>query len=59
MVLLTKMEINPPITLTLDDGRKVLIEGKIDRVDIAKLNNGKYIRIIDYKSSTKDLDMIR
>ena len=48
---------NPPITLTLDDGRKVLIEGKIDRVDIAKLNNGKYIRIIDYKSSTKDLDM--
>ncbi len=48
---------NPPMELVLDDGRKVLIEGKIDRVDIAKMPDGNYIRIIDYKSSTKDIDL--
>ena len=48
---------NPPIEVKLDDGRKVLIEGKIDRVDIAKMPDGKYIRIIDYKSSSRDLDL--
>ncbi len=48
---------NPPIELKLEDGRKVLIEGKIDRVDIAKMPDGKYLRIIDYKSSTKDIDL--
>ena len=46
-----------PIEITLDDGRKVLITGKIDRVDIAKTPNGKYMRIIDYKSSTKDIEL--
>ncbi len=48
---------NPPIEIKLDDGRKVLIEGKIDRVDIAKMPDGKYIRIIDYKSSSKDINL--
>ncbi len=47
----------PPIEIKLDDGRKVLIEGKIDRVDIAKMPDGKYIRIIDYKSSSKDINL--
>lgn len=46
-----------PIEIKLEDGRKVLIEGKIDRVDIAKMPDGNYIRIIDYKSSTKDIDL--
>lgn len=47
----------PPITLELDDKRKIEITGKIDRVDIAKMNNGKYIRIIDYKSSAKNIEL--
>lgn len=47
----------PPIEIKLEDGRKVLIEGKIDRIDIAKMPDGNYIRIIDYKSSTKDIDL--
>ena len=46
-----------PIEMKLDDGRKVSIIGKIDRIDIAKMPDGKYIRIIDYKSSTKDIDL--
>ena len=46
-----------PITYTLNDGKKVEITGKIDRVDIAKTNDGKYIRIIDYKSSIKNINL--
>lgn len=37
------------------DGIK--IKGKIDRIDIAKTKIGKVIRIIDYKSSKKDIDL--
>lgn len=45
-------------TITLDvDGRKVEITGKIDRADTAQIADKQYVRIIDYKSSTKDLDM--
>ncbi len=46
-----------PITLTLEDGRKVEITGKIDRIDLAKTEDGNYIRIIDYKSSIKNIDL--
>lgn len=47
----------PPIVLELQDGKKVEITGKIDRVDIAKTPEGNYIRIIDYKSSIKNIDL--
>lgn len=47
----------PAIKLNLDDGRRVEITGKIDRVDIAKMSDGKYIRIIDYKSSVKNIEL--
>ena len=46
-----------PIILDLGDGRKVEITGKIDRIDIAKVGNDKYVRIIDYKSSVKNIDL--
>lgn len=39
------------------DNKKIEITGKIDRVDIAKLSDKQYVRIIDYKSSKKDLDL--
>lgn len=45
------------INLTTDDGKHIQIEGKIDRIDIAELPDGKYIRIIDYKSKSKDIDL--
>lgn len=45
-----------PIVLEVD-GKKVEITGKIDRVDKAVLSNDQYVRIIDYKSSYKDIDM--
>lgn len=46
-----------PITMELDNGQKVEITGKIDRIDIAKLDGENYVRIIDYKSSAKNIDL--
>lgn len=47
----------PPITMTLEDGKKIELTGKIDRIDLATNKEGKYIRIIDYKSSVKNIDL--
>lgn len=46
-----------PIQINLEDGKKVEIIGKIDRIDIAENKDGRYIRIIDYKSSVKSIDL--
>ena len=46
-----------PIKLELEDGKKIEITGKIDRIDIAKESDGNYLRIIDYKSSSKNIDL--
>ena len=46
-----------PIKLELDTGEQIEVTGKIDRIDIAKNENGKYLRIIDYKSSAKNIDL--
>ena len=45
------------IKLEIEDGKKVEITGKIDRLDTAKLSDKQYVRIVDYKSSMKDLDL--
>lgn len=47
----------PPIKLEIENGKKIEITGKIDRIDIGKTIDGKYIRIIDYKSSVKNIDL--
>lgn len=46
-----------PMKIELEDGNSVVVTGKIDRVDVAKTADNTYVRIIDYKSSVKDLDL--
>lgn len=46
----------PPIELSLDSGTKVIIKGKVDRLDTCQTPTGKLARIIDYKSSTKKIE---
>ncbi len=46
-----------PMKLELEDGNNIVVTGKIDRVDVAKVDDKKYVRIIDYKSSVKDVDL--
>ncbi|MDR0468658.1 MAG: PD-(D/E)XK nuclease family protein, partial [Peptococcaceae bacterium] len=49
----------PPVTLDLGHGRKILLRGRIDRIDRA-IHPGSgqpYMRIIDYKSGNLDLSL--
>ena len=46
-----------PIKVSTKSGKTVEITGKIDRIDIAKNADGTYVRIIDYKSSIKNIDL--
>ena len=46
----------PPLEITLDNGRKVRLVGKIDRVDVLQADNGRYFSIVDYKSSAKEIN---
>lgn len=45
----------PPITVELADGSTVLMEGRVDRVDILDDGENSYVKIIDYKTGRQDL----
>jgi ATP-dependent helicase/nuclease subunit B len=47
----------PPLRITLPNGCVMEIVGRIDRVDMAEGENGLLLRVIDYKSSHKDLKL--
>ena len=47
----------PPLSFSLKNGTKMQLQGRIDRVDKAEDSNGVYLRIIDYKSSSRDLEL--
>ena len=44
------------IHLKSKKGIEIIISGKIDRTDVSEKTDKKYIRVIDYKSSDKDID---
>ena len=46
-----------PIKIELEDGHVVQVTGKIDRIDMAEEAGEKYLRIIDYKSSARNVDL--
>ncbi|WP_342430211.1 helicase-exonuclease AddAB subunit AddB [Neobacillus sp. FSL H8-0543] len=48
----------PPLTFSLRSGKRMELSGRIDRVDQAKTeNDSTYLRVIDYKSSEKDVNL--
>ena len=47
----------PPIKIVLQNGEEIKLRGQIDRVDEFEDEEGKYIRIIDYKSGKKELSL--
>ncbi|MGI6286155.1 PD-(D/E)XK nuclease family protein [Neomoorella humiferrea] len=49
----------PPLELEAAPGRRVLLEGRVDRIDAARCRDRAYVRIIDYKSSQTGLDLER
>lgn len=45
------------IKIPLENNYEMILEGKIDRVDTLKKDNREYIKIVDYKSSGKTLNI--
>lgn len=43
----------PPITLVLPSGEKMILSGRIDRMDCMDTEEARYFRIVDYKSGNK------
>ena len=42
------------IKLRLSNGTSVIVEGKVDRVDIMQLEDKNYVRVVDYKTGIKE-----
>lgn len=47
----------PPLAFTLADGTRMEVMGRIDRIDKADGSEGTLLRIIDYKSSRRRLNL--
>ncbi len=49
----------PPHCITLEQGRSLVLRGKIDRVDLAEGEHGQasLVRVIDYKLNARTLDL--
>lgn len=47
-----------PVELNLPNGYRLILRGRIDRVDQAIIQDQMYLRIIDYKSSAKGLNLV-
>ncbi|MCM1159189.1 MAG: PD-(D/E)XK nuclease family protein [Bacteroidales bacterium] len=47
------------ITMALEDGIKMELNGIVDRVDVKETEDAVYLKVIDYKSGAKDIDYIK
>lgn len=47
----------PAIVLELDSGEQIKLTGRIDRIDALRTEEGTYLRIVDYKSGSKDFKL--
>ena len=46
----------PPLELTGKEGKRLYLEGRIDRIDIMETMDKQYIKVIDYKSGNDKID---
>lgn len=44
----------PPIQIELADGSRMLLEGRVDRIDVLDQEDTRYIKIIDYKTGGRE-----
>jgi ATP-dependent helicase/nuclease subunit B len=47
----------PPLQFELKNGRNMSLVGRIDRIDQASKQDEIYLRVVDYKSSAKDVNL--
>ncbi|WP_144509518.1 helicase-exonuclease AddAB subunit AddB [Bacillus sp. FJAT-22090] len=47
----------PALEIPLKHQRKMQLRGRIDRVDASNVNGNMFVRIVDYKSSRKGIDL--
>lgn len=47
----------PAIEYKLEDGKNIRLRGNIDRVDVYDNGQERYLSIVDYKSSTRKIDL--
>lgn len=52
-----KKGILPPIIIGLDNGKRLVLNGKIDRIDVLLKDGMSYVKIIDYKSGNKSFNL--
>lgn len=46
-----------PLRLFTSDGNQVVVEGIVDRIDVMKKDGVQYVRVVDYKSGTKEFKL--
>jgi ATP-dependent helicase/nuclease subunit B len=48
-------EIFPPFVVALPNGGSMRLQGRLDRLDMCDMPDGRYLRVVDYKSGDRSL----
>ncbi|HBT20230.1 MAG TPA: helicase-exonuclease AddAB subunit AddB [Peptococcaceae bacterium] len=46
-----------PLVIELNNGRRFFLRGRIDRIDLAEHNGKLFVRVLDYKSSSRNFKL--